>query len=83
LEPISFHGLTVVSTKILVEHKITALMSSQALSANTAVAPLERVLPNPKLKLKDQFHEVARFKHLSFRTRKCQSSLLTQIGLPG
>jgi integrase len=28
----------------------------------------DRLLPNPKAKLKDQFHAVARFKHLSLRT---------------
>jgi integron integrase len=32
--------------------------------ANTAL-PVEGFLPNPKARLKDQFHEVARFKHLS------------------
>ena len=31
---------------------------------------LGRFLPNPKAKLRDQFHEVARFKHLSFRTER-------------
>lgn len=43
-------------------------MSPQAFSGNTAQAPLEKLSPNPKLKLKDQFHEVARFKHISIRT---------------
>jgi integron integrase len=41
-------------------------MSLEAFSGNTAHAPLEQLLPKPKLK--DQFHEVARFKHLSIRT---------------
>jgi integron integrase len=30
----------------------------------------EYLLPNPKAKLRDQFHEVARFKHLSLRTEQ-------------
>src|SRR6185295_14564979 len=30
----------------------------------------ERLVPNPKSKLRDQFHEVARFKHLSLRTER-------------
>ena len=29
-----------------------------------------RLLPNPKAKLRDQFHEVARFQHLSLRTEE-------------
>jgi hypothetical protein len=32
--------------------------------ANTAL-PFEGFSPNPKARLRDQFHEVARFKHLS------------------
>jgi integron integrase len=30
----------------------------------------ERLLPNPKLRLRGQFHEVARFKHLSLRSEE-------------
>ncbi|HLP77041.1 MAG TPA: site-specific integrase, partial [Candidatus Paceibacterota bacterium] len=30
----------------------------------------EQFLPNPKARLRDQFHEVARFKHLSLRTEQ-------------
>src|ERR1035438_3224913 len=43
-------------------------MTTQSLPAKTAPAPLGKLLPNPKARLKDQFHEVARFKHLSLRT---------------
>lgn len=43
-------------------------MTPQIVIANTAHAPLEKLLPNPKVRLKDQFHETARFKHLSSRT---------------
>jgi hypothetical protein len=43
-------------------------MTPQPVSANTARAPQDKLLPNPKARLKDQFHEVARFQHLSFRT---------------
>jgi len=43
-------------------------MTPQSLSARAAGAPLGRLLPNPKARLKDQFHDVARFKHLSPRT---------------
>jgi hypothetical protein len=30
----------------------------------------EKLVPNPKAKLRDQFHEVMRFKHFSERTEK-------------
>src|ERR1035441_8608799 len=43
-------------------------MTSQTGLANTEHVPQEKLLPNPKARLKDQFHEVARFKHLSFRS---------------
>ncbi len=43
-------------------------MNPEHLSAKAAAAPLDRLLPNPKARLQDQFHEVARFKHLSPRT---------------
>jgi integron integrase len=43
-------------------------MTPQPVFGNTARPPLEKLLPNPKARLKDQFHEVARFKHISFRT---------------
>jgi integron integrase len=43
-------------------------MNSDTRLANTAQPPLEKLLPAPKGRLKDQFHEVARFKHLSPRT---------------
>ena len=32
--------------------------------------PKERVLPNPKLRLREQFHEVCRFKRLAERTEE-------------
>ncbi len=43
-------------------------MTPQIVLGNTTRPPLEKMLPNPKARLKDQFHEVARFKHLSPRT---------------
>ena len=51
-----------------VQHNITLFMAQQPIPAKTAPAPLGVLLPNPKARLKDQFHEVARFKHLSSRT---------------
>jgi hypothetical protein len=45
-------------------------MTQEPVPVNTAHVPREELLPNPKAKLKDQFHEVARFKHLSFRSEK-------------
>jgi len=30
----------------------------------------DRLVPNPKAKLRDQFHEVARFRQLSWRTEE-------------
>ena len=32
--------------------------------------PHDHLVPNPKLRLRDQFHEVARFRHLSLRTEQ-------------
>ena len=32
--------------------------------------PLGRFLPNPKLRLKEQFHEVCRFRHVAVRTEE-------------
>ena len=32
--------------------------------------PLERLVPNPKARLQDQFHEVCRFRHLAERTER-------------
>ena len=43
-------------------------MTPRHLRAKAASEPLGTFLPNPKARLKDQFHEVARFKHLSPRT---------------
>ena len=43
-------------------------MNPQAALANAACVPRDKLLPNPKARLKDQFHEVARFKHLSPRS---------------
>src|SRR6516225_11334075 len=43
-------------------------MASLHPQAKAALTPLGILLPNPKARLKDQFHEVARFKHLSPRT---------------
>ena len=43
-------------------------MSPRSLPAKAAPAPLGTLLPNPKARLKDQFHEVARFQHLAQRT---------------
>jgi len=37
-------------------------------ATKAARGPTEAVLPNPKSRLREQFHEVARFKHLSLRT---------------
>jgi integron integrase len=37
-------------------------------ATKAANPPPDGLLPNPKGRLKDQFHEVARFKHLSLRT---------------
>jgi integrase len=34
-------------------------------------APLERFIPNPKLKFMEQCREVMRFKHYSIRTERC------------
>jgi len=68
VQPIHFTKITVSWTEIVVQHKITPFMTPQPFTAKAAQAPLATLLPNPKARLKDQFHEVARFKHLSPRT---------------
>lgn len=45
-------------------------MSDETVPAKTAATPQDKLLPNPKGRLKDQFHEVVRFKHLSTRTER-------------
>jgi len=45
------------------------LFSTKA-AAKAANLPLEKLQPNPKGRLKEQFHEVARFKHLSPRSEQ-------------
>jgi Phage integrase, N-terminal SAM-like domain len=37
-------------------------------ATKAANAPVEKLRPNPKGRLREQFHEVARFQHLSLRT---------------
>jgi hypothetical protein len=43
-----------------------------ASGGNTArhTAVRERLVPNPKARLKEQFHEVCRFKHLAVRSEE-------------
>ena len=43
-----------------------------------------QLIPNPKLKLQEQFHEVMRFKHLSERTETayCQDGGIGDTGAP-
>ncbi len=45
-------------------------MTPQSPLANTHGSQTDKMLPNPKARLKDQFHEVARFKHLSPRSER-------------
>ena len=45
-------------------------MSLEHIPAKTEVAPLGKLQPNPKGRLQDQFHEVARFQHLALRTER-------------
>ena len=71
-------GLTLLFILIMM---CVILMSSQmiepisggmASGGNTArhAAVRERLVPNPKAKLKEQFHEVCRFKHLAVRSEE-------------
>lgn len=45
-------------------------MNPERLPTKAAKPPLGKLLPNPKGRLRDQFHEVARFRHLSLRTEQ-------------
>jgi Phage integrase, N-terminal SAM-like domain/Phage integrase family len=50
------------------------------ISSGAKTAPArEGFLPNPKARLKDQFHEVARFKHLSWRTEEAYWSWVVRL----
>jgi hypothetical protein len=45
-------------------------MAASLLNRQRLQVPLERIIPNPKLKLLDQLSEVTRFKHYSIRTER-------------
>jgi hypothetical protein len=47
---------------------ITAFITPRSVPAKAAAAPLGDMRLNPEVRLKDQFHEVVRFKPLSLRT---------------
>jgi hypothetical protein len=55
-------------TQTFVEHILGAAMNPEPAPTKAANLPLGKLLPQPKGKLKDQFHEVARVRHLSPRT---------------
>jgi hypothetical protein len=60
-------------TQNLIKHIFLSKMMDdlfQRKAATKAANPADGLLPNPKSKLRDQFHEVARFKHLSLRTEQ-------------
>ena len=46
-----------------------------------ASKPLEKFIPNPKLKLLDQVSEVMRFKHYSIRTETCYRDWIKRCGM--
>ncbi len=48
-------------------------------ATKTANVPVEGLQPNPKGRLKEQFHEVARFKHLSPRTEQGMGGAVFEI----
>ena len=45
-------------------------LDSEPAKAASAATPRELLIPNPKGRLREQFHEVARFKHLALRTEQ-------------
>ena len=61
MQPILFHAMSVSWTKLVVQHTIEPFMTPEPVSAKAARAPLDKLLPNPKARLKDQFHEAERF----------------------
>ena len=63
-------GLTLCWTQMPVQLIFWSAMSANFYSTKAANAPRDRLVPNPKGKLRDQFHEVARFQHLSLRTEE-------------
>ena len=71
-------GLTLLFILIMT---CVILMSSQMIEPNSGgmawggntarhAAVRERLVPNPKARLKEQFHEVCRFKHLAVRSEE-------------
>ena len=49
---------------------MSANFYSAKVATKAANAPRSRLVPNPKGRLQEQFHEVARFQHLSLRTEE-------------
>lgn len=48
-------------------------------SANATFPPREGLIPNPKLRLREQMHEVMRFKQFSFRTESSYWNWIRQF----
>jgi murein DD-endopeptidase MepM/ murein hydrolase activator NlpD len=61
-------------TQVVVKHLIWSMTTDDLFqtkaAAKAANAPPDGLLPNPKGRLREQFHEVARFKHLSPRSEQ-------------
>ena len=73
MQPILYHGMMINWTELTVHHNLVPVMSRDPLptkAAGKAARPPGGLLPNLRAKLKDQFHVVARFKHLSLRTEQ-------------
>jgi len=55
-------------TELAVKRIIGLIMTPEPCRENAARVPVVQLRPNPKLRLRDPFHEVARFQHLSLRS---------------
>jgi hypothetical protein len=58
LQPILFHGKSLFSAYSVVQQLIATLMTLLHRLENTSQFPGEKLLPNPKTRLKDPFHEM-------------------------
>ena len=63
-----FHEMRISWTELAVKRIIGLIMTPEPCRENAARVPVVQLRPNPKLRLRDPFHEVARFQHLSLRS---------------
>ena len=64
--------------KRLVEHSFAVMFTPDS-DRERLQRPVERLVPNPKLRLMDQCHEVMRFKRLALRSEQAYCEVTAQL----